>query len=221
MSRVSSSVGAGKRKDVRLVALAWVVLAVVVVGLIIELAGNWPRVWQSATSTALPPVPLPNRIVREQHEAAKVRFQQGVLMLHSKQYEHALVAFHEVLALDPASPDAYVNAGFALLGLQRYGEAADFFRGAIDLRANQLNAYFGLAEALEAQGDLEGAVGAMRTYAHLAPPDDPFQRKSWAALWEWESRLKAQRSAAAGADGAPAPGATPSPANGAAGSGKP
>jgi len=213
--------GAGKRKDVRLVALASVVLAVVAVGLIIELAGSGPRAWQGATNTALPPVPMPDRIVREQHEAAKIRFQQGVLMLHSKQYEHALVAFHEVLAIDPNSPDAYVNAGFALLGLQRQREAADFFRGAIDLKSNQLNAYFGLALALEAQGDLEGAVGAMRTYAHLAPPDDPFQRKSWAALWEWESRLKAQRGAAGGADVAPAPVPPSPPVSGAPASGKP
>ena len=34
------------------------------------------------------------------------------------------------------------------------------------------------------------ARGAMRTYAHLAPKDDPFRRKAEAALWEWESGSK-------------------------------
>ena len=38
-------------------------------------------------------------------------------MLHAKQYEHALHAFHRVLELDPAMPEAHVNAGFALLGM--------------------------------------------------------------------------------------------------------
>jgi hypothetical protein len=30
----------------------------------------------------------------------------------------------------------------------------------------------------------------MRTYAHLAPKDDPFRRKAEAALWEWQAEGK-------------------------------
>jgi tetratricopeptide (TPR) repeat protein len=114
------------------------------------------------------------------------RFKQGVVMLHAKQYEHALTAFHRVLALDPAMPEAHVNAGFALLGMNDAAAARAFFEGAIALRKEQLNAYYGLAVASERLGDLAAARGAMRTYAHLAPKDDPFRRKAEAALWEWE-----------------------------------
>ena len=47
--------------------------------------------------------------------------------------------------------------------------------------------------ALEGGGDLEGAVGAMRTFVHLSRQDDPFIPKARAALWEWQDELAAQR----------------------------
>ena len=50
------------------------------------------------------------------------------------------------------------------------------------MRREQLNAYYGLAVALEALGDLAGAKGAMRTYVHLGKPDDPYVRKAEAAV---------------------------------------
>ena len=112
------------------------------------------------------------------------RFSEGVLMLHAKQYEHALTAFHRVLELDPRMPEAHVNAGYALLGMERFQAAADFFDTATNLRPNQLNAYYGLGEALMAMGDRQGALQAMETYLHRSPSDDPFRRKAEAAIWE-------------------------------------
>lgn len=119
----------------------------------------------------------------------KTRFEQGVVMLHAKRYQHAVTAFHRVLELAPDTPEAHVNLGYALLGLNRPREARDFFASATTLRPWQANAYYGLAEALEATGDLRGALGAMRTFVHLASQGDPFLRKARAALWEWEARL--------------------------------
>jgi len=119
----------------------------------------------------------------------KLRFEQGVAMLNAKEYEHALTAFHRVLALSPTMPEAHVNAGFALLGLKRYAIARDFFEGAIALRKNQINAYYGLAEALDGLGDVPGALGAMRTYLHLSPPNDPYHGKAEAAVREWGARV--------------------------------
>jgi len=158
------------KKDLRLASLALAVAAIAVIGVLIALLpGARPR----AAS---------NRQIAE-------RFSQGVVMLHAKQYEHALTAFHRVLELDPAMPEAHVNAGFALLGMGEPAAARDFFASALELRARQLNAYYGLAVAYERLGDLPAARGAMRTYAHLAPKDDPFRRKAEAALWEWESGI--------------------------------
>lgn len=122
----------------------------------------------------------------------KVRFTQGVAMLHAKQHEHALTAFHRVLELAPEMPEAHVNMGFALVGLGRFEAARSFFESATALRPQQVNAYYGLAVALEGLGDLRGAIGAMRTYVHLASKDDPYARKAQAALWEWESKVGQQ-----------------------------
>jgi tetratricopeptide (TPR) repeat protein len=123
----------------------------------------------------------------------KQLFDEGVGLLNEKQYELALKAFHRVLQLSPDMPEAYINAGYALLGQGQFSVARDFFEGALDLRRDQLNAYYGLAEALDGMGDMEGALGAMRTYQHLAPVADPFKHKAEAAIREWEFRLKSAR----------------------------
>lgn len=122
------------------------------------------------------------------------RFGQGVAMLHARRYDDALTAFHRVLELAPEMPEAYVNTGFALIGLEHYAVARDFFESAIELRRDQVNAYYGLAVALEGMDDVSGALGAMRTYLHLAPADDAYRRKAESAVWEWEEKLKRARS---------------------------
>lgn len=120
------------------------------------------------------------------------RFQQGVLMMHAKKPEYALAAFHRVLELAPEMPEAHVNTGFALLGMGKPEAALDFFESATQLNRNQINAYYGMAVAFEAVGNLRSAIEAMRAYLHRAPQDDPYRRKAEAALWEWESALKAK-----------------------------
>lgn len=131
-------------------------------------------------------------------DEVRARFEQGVVMLHARQYEHAATALHRVMELDPDLPEAHVNMGYALLALERYKGASDFFEEATRLRPAQANAYYGLAIALEAQGDLDAALGAMRSFVHLSPADDPFVRKARAALWEWQAaREKASAGTAA------------------------
>jgi Flp pilus assembly protein TadD len=160
-------------KDLRIHGLVVTAVVIVLAGVLIALLpGSGPRALRGA----------------EGKEVGE-RFAQGVVMLHAKQYEHALTAFHRVLQLAPEMPEAHVNAGFALLGMNEASAARAFFDGAIALRKNQRNAYYGLAVAYERLGDLPAARGAMRTYAHLAPRDDPFRRKAEAALWEWESSV--------------------------------
>jgi predicted Zn-dependent protease len=125
--------------------------------------------------------------VQARSEEVRVRFEQAVVMLHARQYEHAATALHRVIELDPELPEAHVNMGYAMLGLERYKAAADFFAEATERQPGQANAYYGLAVALEAQGDVDAALGAMRTFVHLSPPEDPFVRKARAALWEWQA----------------------------------
>jgi len=117
------------------------------------------------------------------------RFQQAVAMLHAQRFDEAAVALHRVILLSPRLTEAYVNMGYAMLGLERSEAASKFFLAATELKPYQANAYYGLAIALEQMHDLQGALGAMRTFIHLSPPDDPYVRKARSALWEWDTQL--------------------------------
>lgn len=117
-------------------------------------------------------------------------FFQGVALLNARKYEAASSEFQHVRDLAPLMPEAHANLGFSLLGSQRYQMAKVSFEAAIEVRRDQLNAYFGLAMAQEGLRDLRGALGAMRTYVHLSKADDPYVRKANAAIWEWEEELK-------------------------------
>lgn len=127
---------------------------------------------------------------QKRNEEIDRRFSSGAALLNMKQFEAAASEFHRVLELAPQMPEAHVNMGFAMIGVQRYATARDFFNAAIDLNRNQHNAYFGLAVALEGLHDLPGALGAMRSYVHLSKAADAYLPKANAAIWEWEAALK-------------------------------
>jgi hypothetical protein len=134
--------------------------------------------------------PAPDHASQMRKAEIEHRFANGVGLLNSKKFDQAASEFHRVLELAPKMPEAHVNMGFALIGLQRYAMAKDFFNSAIDVNTSQLNAYYGLAIALEGLHDLPGALGAMRSYAHLSKTDDPYLPKANAAIWEWDVKLK-------------------------------
>lgn len=168
--------------DKRLPVLMLTVGLIGVLGLVIQ---RWPGSEGHRLAAASDQGTQTER--RVSGEALNERFQQGVMMLHAGKFDYAVVAFRRVLELSPDMPEAHVNMGFAQFGQGHYALARDFFRSAIELRATQVNAYWGLAISLEALCDIPGAIGAMRTYLHLADEDDRFQRKARSALWEWES----------------------------------
>ena len=92
-----------------------------------------------------------------QSEAERIvleRFQQAIALLHAKRYEYAITALDAVLALAPEMPEAYVNMGYAFLGLEEFGPAEGAFQKALELKVDQVNAYYGLAVAYEGQKDV-------------------------------------------------------------------
>ena len=178
-------------------ATAW--LSLLLIAGIIALLGALSRSPELAslethtTSRADPAKDPRGHAAAARAEEIDKRFQQAVMMLHAGQYDYAITALHRVIALAPRMPEAYVNMGYALLGLKRYAAARDFFQTAIDLRPYQANAYWGLAASLEGLNDLPGALGAMRAYIHLSPSDpksDNYVRRARAAIWEWENTLQ-------------------------------
>jgi tetratricopeptide (TPR) repeat protein len=122
-----------------------------------------------------------------------VLFRQSVRLLRARHFTQAAVHLEELLRLAPSMPEAHVNMGYALIGMQRFAAARQHFERAAELNANQLNAYYGLALCHERGGDLDAALGAMRVYVHLAEPDDPHAKKAWSAIWEWEAAREQER----------------------------
>ena len=118
-------------------------------------------------------------------------FAAAVLQMQQRQYQQALNLWHRALLIAPDIPEIKVNMGFSLYELGEYATARDFFIDAMEQNAYQANAYYGLAITSEKMGDLEGALGAMRSYIHLAAgeQDEKFVRLARSALWEWEARL--------------------------------
>ena len=151
-------------------------------GLILLLATNTPRQAREMARPIAPQV-RQHAIDSRQREITE-RFGQGVRMMQIKQHQHAVTAFHRVLELDPTIPEAHVNMGFALFELGDQAGAQRFFESATRLNKNQLNAYYGLALSARAQGAHEVAAGAMRTWLHLAPTDDPLRAKAEAIFDE-------------------------------------
>ena len=170
--------------DVRLRAVLLTLFLVVMIAAMIQF---WPASTPSTTAV-VPAQP-------EQHDSQnnnandsqlKRHFDWAVTQLRTGHYQQAINGFRAVLEQSPAMPEAYINTGFAHIELKQYEQAMKSFQIAIDLRPSQVNAYWGLAVSLEGLCDIAGARGAMRTYIHLAPADDPFIVKANAALWEWE-----------------------------------
>lgn len=142
----------------------------------------------------LPP-PVPSGQDPEAHERSArereidARFRQAVSMLHVLEYDYAVAALHRVLELEPRMPEAHVNMGFALLGLEQHKAAYDFFESATVLKPDQANAYYGMGIALESLGELEAAMGAMNTFVHLSKEESPHVNRARAAVWEWRAAL--------------------------------
>jgi len=111
--------------------------------------------------------------------------------MHGGEYQAAMKIWHQILLLDSGIAEVKVNMGFTLYELGHFPAARDFFASAMEQNPFQANAYSGLALGSEKAGDIEAAMGAMRSYIHLAGPaeDERFIRHARSALWEWESQI--------------------------------
>ena len=128
----------------------------------------------------------------EQARHAHQSFQQGVAMLQAGQFDYAITALHEVLAIYPALPEAHVNMGYALLGAGDPEAAADFFNSATDLCPSLHNAYYGLALAERDNGNDKAALAAMQAYAHLAAEDERHLPRAKEIMWELQEKTRGE-----------------------------
>jgi tetratricopeptide (TPR) repeat protein len=166
----------------------WLPFAVpmVVVGIV---ALGWVLEGMPTAVDAAAPMPAPGTATGPEADGFDRLFKAGVESLRLGRPAAAAGAFERAGRLRPRVPEVHVNLGYAYLGLGRYAAAETAFRTAIQLRPAQANAYYGLAESLEARHDLGRALGAMKTYLHLTEGQGPFRRRAMAAIWEWQTAL--------------------------------
>lgn len=174
-----------RRRNLSLLMLPGVAAGIIVIGLLVRLLPD--------TGSAAPLVPQTGPATTTASDRFDVSFAHGVALLRQGRASEAMASLRSATEARPSIPEAHVNLGFAYLDLGRVDDAVAAFERSLALRPGQLNAYYGLAESLERRGDLEGALGAMRTYIHLAPESDPYRRKAMSAVWEWEAKLGATR----------------------------
>ena len=169
--------------------LKMLLLLIVTVTLLGSLANIWLTRQHPDTSK------VDQADLEDQPSSLQASFQAAVNAMQAGDHEQAIGLWHPLLIEYPQIPEIKVNMGFSLFELGRYPVARDFFLEALEQNPYQANAYYGLAICEEKLGDLELALGSMRSYIHLASAqEDPqFIRRARSALWEWEAALKNQK----------------------------
>lgn len=202
-----------KRRDVRAPAAALFVVAVVALGYIVgEITGApGPTAQSGSTSKSEEgfhglrafkneapaeereaPAPAPAATDRAPSQAADRLLGESAKLIKKERYDDALRLLQQNHETLKDRPRAYLQIGDALLGKKDYPTARDFFVAAIDRDPLLAEAYFGFAQAAEGTGDLESALGGMRSFIHVSADKDPFRMKiaqARSAIWEWESKL--------------------------------
>jgi tetratricopeptide (TPR) repeat protein len=172
-----------QRLDRRLIAIPVAIIVIAAGGYGMDAYQDSDPVTQPSTE---PHTMLGNEEARRAHQS----FQQAVAMLQAGEFEFAVTALHDVLAVYPALPEAHVNMGYALLGLGEAGAAADFFDSASTLRPSLHNAYYGLALAELELDNKKSALAAMQAFAHRAAPDDRHLPRAQEIIWKLQAATK-------------------------------
>ncbi len=122
-------------------------------------------------------------------------FSKAVSLMQQREYAQASLVWEQILLSNSTIPEVNVNMGFSLYELGKYEAARDFFITAMEQNSFQANAYYGLAISSERIGDIKGAMGAMKSYIHLAQNEQnvSYLRKARSAVWEWETQLSELR----------------------------
>lgn len=161
--------------------------------LTIVMVGGWLNKWMTDPLT-MRLLPEPRQTSLSPGDQMAEIFSKAVQHMQSGEFDQSVKLWHAAMLINPDIPEVKVNMGFSLYETGEYKSAREFFLSAIDQNAFQANAYYGLAICSDQLGDLEAAMGAMKSYIHLAQPQDAsFIRKARSAVWEWESSLKSKR----------------------------
>src|SRR5438876_8370379 len=105
--------------------------------------------------------------VRLQPASARAWYNLGILYRSQGRLEEAIHVFQEVAKIDKDDPDTQYFLGFLFTQLQKYPEAVSAFQNALRLNPFHASSEFGLAKALQREGDSNGARQHVARFQHL------------------------------------------------------
>ena len=218
MNETASMSPGRKRRDYRLPALALVLACAAAIGGLVQIMpGRGVEAPSAASQTAHAALPAGFETLREgtaeqkpesmpaaeQHEsngdpAAKRSKEIGELLrsaqksIREARYDEAMTTLNRAGPLDPQHAPTYLAMGHALAGKRDFAQARRYYEAAINFDPLLADAYFAHAAASEQLGELEAAVGGMRSFLHTVKNPDPYRlqvAQARSAIWEWEAQL--------------------------------
>jgi len=102
------------------------------------------------------------RLVELDPKHTNGRVALGVALTRDNQLEQAVRELQIAVAEEPTNPWAQRNLGGALAKQEKYAEALPYLRQAAELNPEDQAAWYGLGQALELTGDIEGSDAAYR-----------------------------------------------------------
>jgi len=207
----SATPARARRRDHRLLGLGLAGAAVLAVGLLVEaLPGRGVEVpltparpgpgFDELRGMTVAAKPEPERSAKPDGEAAAAQPARALAALlrsaeasiRERRYDAAIATLNRAGPLDPRHPPTYLTMGHALAGKGDYAQARRYYEAALNFDPLYADAYFAHAAASEQLGELETALGGMRSFLHVVKDADPYRlpvAQARAAIWEWESKL--------------------------------
>lgn len=192
---------ASRKRDLRLPVTLGLIGAVLLVGYLIKIMPG--RGVEAGTESGFGALTAIRTAERERQETredtapalpprARKALDDARAALEQGHFDQAIATLNDARTLLRESAQAYLTIGRALEGKKDFTTARDFYMTALERDRYLADAYWGVATTSEALGDLQAALGAMRSYLHTEPDKDPERLKiaqARSALWEWEARL--------------------------------
>jgi tetratricopeptide (TPR) repeat protein len=105
--------------------------------------------------------------------AIKKLFDDGVAASRGGDNDGAIAKFNEAIAIMPTCYDCYYNVGYAYAQKKEYEKAEEAFKKSIEMKADYVEAYNGLATIYNAQKKFDDAQAASQKAAALATAGGP------------------------------------------------
>lgn len=115
---------------------------------------------------------LQNRIAQNENEfQANLRFELGDQKMAGHQYDEAIAAYTEAIALNSQFGQAYLRRGIAFFYKDKYRSALQDFDAALNIDGHLTLAYFEKGQVYERMGYRRRAIEAYRDFLARATPD--------------------------------------------------